>query len=115
MQPTPNVEEQVRTQILATRMPKAPLFTLVVANLLYVLFGIALVCFISAGSPRKTYLIKQRLTIEGLAATSFEPASSTGLDAESTQDFFAESKTPGHSTRVGLRYDAQSGWRFSNT
>jgi hypothetical protein len=112
MEPVQNQAEQTRTQILVTRMPKAPLFTLVVANLLYVLFGIALVCFICVGNPRESYGIKQRLTAEGLAARLFEP-DNNNASAESTEEFFEESTTPGASSRIGLLFDTKAGWQYS--
>jgi hypothetical protein len=111
MQPADNLVEQTRTQILVTRMPKAPFYTLVAANLLYVLFGLALITMACLSHPREGYPITQMLTAEGLALVAFEPHNA-GKSVESMHHRFEEAKGAGHSTRIGLT-SRKTSWQYA--
>ncbi|KAL2844530.1 hypothetical protein BJY01DRAFT_248147 [Aspergillus pseudoustus] len=82
----PALAVQDRCFFLAARVPAAPLMTLVVVNLLYVLCGVvfALVALVAArgGVPD----IQRRLTIAGLVADRFEEQ----RQVESTEEMFEE-------------------------
>ncbi|OAG40080.1 hypothetical protein AYO21_05761 [Fonsecaea monophora] len=68
-----NGAEQTRQTRLVARLPKAPFFSLIVANLLYALLGICLAGVALASQPRKTRNMQARLSVAGLVAALLEP------------------------------------------
>ena len=73
MRTLPNQLEQHRTPTVVARVPKAPLFTLFVLNLIYAVVGIGVAVFATLSSDVKggAGAIRQRLTIPGLVAECF--------------------------------------------
>jgi hypothetical protein len=102
-----NIEEQERTQFLVTRLPKAPLFTLIAANLLFVLFGLIMAFAACLSGPRRNNTIRQWLTLRGVVASRFETRTSGD-----PSDFFAESTRPGNGSRVGVKVDRSGTWGY---
>ncbi|KAI8632831.1 hypothetical protein F5Y19DRAFT_462619 [Xylariaceae sp. FL1651] len=89
VQLAPALAVQERSEILVTRLPMAPLFALIAANLAFVLLGIALTygaLTTSGGSVRD---VQARLSIAGLVADRFE-RSKTSDPAGSIDELFAE-------------------------
>jgi hypothetical protein len=69
-QPAPAVQE--RSSFLVSRVPAAPLFRLVIANLLFAALGICLASIGLATSGGDVTDIQARLTVAGLVADRFE-------------------------------------------
>ena len=74
MVPVPNINETIST--FGSRVPKAPLFTLIIFNVAYVLFALALAMVAWASDPTRTKDAQARLSILGLVALHFEPQQS---------------------------------------
>jgi hypothetical protein len=70
--PQPALEAQERTSLLVTRIQAAPLFTLVIANLLFTVFGIILTLIAIPNSRGESQDIQARLSIMGLVIDRFE-------------------------------------------
>ena len=68
----PAIAVQDRTTLLVTRLPMAPLFALVIANLIFVLLGIVLTVLAFMSSGQHAREVKARLSIAGLVACCFE-------------------------------------------
>jgi hypothetical protein len=79
LQPNDAIVAQERSTKLVTRIPKAPLYTLVLANMLFVVLGIALAIMAIARSGGEVREIQARLSIEGLVADRFEGRRVPGL------------------------------------
>ena len=75
LQPNDAIVAQERSTKLVTRIPKAPLYTLLLANMLFVALGIALAVSAIARGGGEVREIQARLSIEGLA-----PPEITGQD-----------------------------------
>jgi hypothetical protein len=108
-----NILEQGHMQTLITRMPKAPLWTLAAFNLFYVLAGIILVLVILWERPAQGIEVKQRLSVAGLAANSFEPHEN-GAVAVDKYDLFDESKGTGYSSRIRM-VTTESGPKYESS
>ena len=74
----PTIAAQERTALLVARVPKAPLFALVGANLLFVLLGCILTGVALGTSGGETRDIQARLSIVGLVADRFEGGRAAG-------------------------------------
>jgi hypothetical protein len=71
--PGPAIAAQERTSMIVARIPQAPLFALIGANLLFVVAGVVLLG-ISLSVPSIAREAQARLSIVGLAAYAFESA-----------------------------------------
>lgn len=96
MSPRANILEQSRAVLSLTRVPKVPLYILLVLKFLYVLsailLAIAAICFTR---PAETQEVKARLSIKGLAAASFEPDAQKEQAVSSLEEMFAEHNPEG--------------------
>lgn len=101
---------QERSTKLVTRISKAPLYTLVLANMLFVVLGIALAVLAIARSGGEVREVQARLSIEGLVADIFEGRRAKER-VESIDDLFEE-KYGQESTRVVIRNSAQGGYEY---
>lgn len=115
MTPRKNLDQQHRLQKLVARVPKAPLFVLILLNLAYVGLGILLtlyaMIFTRVGSG--TGAARQRLTVQGLVAASFEPTQRAVLGGNKVEDMFVERDNQQPSLRVGVDDAGDGGWRYS--
>jgi hypothetical protein len=68
-----NLEEQLRQLRLVSKVPRAPLYTLVGLNTLYAFLGTILALLALRSSPADTNEIRQKLTTAGTVAAIFEP------------------------------------------
>ena len=108
--PKPAIAAQERESFLVAGVPLAPLFTLVVANLLFVFVGIILAFVALASSGGEVKEIQERFSVKGLVADRFEGARSrSGVDT--MEDLFEESEGRG-SMRVGLDYSEGGGYTY---
>lgn len=99
---------------LATRVPYAPLYTLVALKAIYAIFalGLALLAVFKT-HPTQAHEVKERLTVDGLAAGFFEPNANHERAVKNVQDLFKEHHTPEKSEdtqKIGLLQTDQGGW-----
>ena len=109
-----NREEQIRTEILVARIPKAPLFTLVGLNLVYAVLGIALALYAIFGSRLGdgSADVRERLTIPGVVAECFEETGGAHGGTVKAERFFVERKDKGLTGRLGVAETEDGGWQF---
>jgi hypothetical protein len=110
LQPNDAIVAQERSTKLVTRIPKAPLYTLVLANMLFVAVGIALAVLAITRSDGEVREIQARLSIEGLVAGMFEGRRAKER-VDSIDDLFEE-KHGQESTRVVIHNSAQGGYEY---
>jgi hypothetical protein len=88
--PRQNLQEQSRTSMLVSRVPKAPLSTLIGLNLLYALLGILLMLYtLCFAKPSETRDVQARLTLSGLAFC-FEDEGRARAPVEKVERLFEE-------------------------
>ena len=112
----PSSLEHQRTPILVARIPKAPLFTLVALNLIYVIIGLglALYAMLTSDFAGGVAAIRQRLTIPGLIAECFEDSRRAPQGWNEVERLFAENDGKGLSGRVAAEEGENGGWRLRN-
>lgn len=77
--------------VLVTRVPKLPLYTLVALNVLYALFALTLAGFaVWLAEPLTTQDVKERLTIDGLAVSLFKASAHRKKGVDQMQQLFDE-------------------------
>ena len=108
--PKPALAAQERKSLLVARVQAAPLFTLAVANLLFVIMGFILTFKALVSSGGETREVQARFSVLGLIADRFESA--RGRDGvEKMEELFEESEGGG-SVRVGIDYTEGSGYLY---
>jgi hypothetical protein len=111
-QPGPAISVQDRVSRLVARVPKPPLYCLLVANLLFVIPGGCLLLAALISSRGESREVQARLSIEGLVADKFERDRSNTA-ASSVVDLFEERNgQPG--PRVVLSRRKQGGYAYSS-
>ena len=106
----PALAAQERQSFLVARVQAAPLFTLVVANLLFVVFGTVLTGIAIKASKGDVREVQARLSIVGLVADRFE--AQRGRDGvEELVDYFEE-KEGNDSVRVAIDRSDGSGFAY---
>lgn len=103
---TPALAAQTRATILVARVPKAPLFLLMVINLIFVVLGIALAVDAARSSP-EAHEVQSRFSIAGLVAGMFEKETmktgpSDRLVLGKVERLFREYYEGGATKRVGI-------------
>ncbi len=102
-----DLEEQVRSTKLVSRVPKAPLYTLVALNTIYAVLGAILAWLALGSNPSETNELREKLSTAGLVAAYFE-----GLRAErpveKKRQMFAEYEGVG-SGRIGVEESSTEG------
>jgi hypothetical protein len=106
---SPALAVQERTSFLVARVPAAPLFTLVITNLLFVLLGIILTAIAIRTSGGEVREVQARLSIAGLVADRFEEQ--RGRDGVEKMDDYFEEKVGNDSMRVAI--DRDNGGRYT--
>jgi hypothetical protein len=114
MSPRTNLLEQHREPLQLARVPKVPLFILLGLKLFYVLATLALaIAAFALTSPSETVEIKERLSVEGLAAACFEPSDQKNSAVRSMEELFAENhESNGPTTKVGVMKNEKGGWEY---
>lgn len=115
--PMSNIEEQSRQNMLVSRVPKAPLFTLVTLCLLFVLLGAVTAVIAMAGHTRsrQTREVQARLNVFGVIASRFESTDRTEAPVRQLEDVFEEREGRSRSTRVGLAKSGQGGYTYTSS
>ena len=110
----PSSIEHGRTSLLVARIPKAPLFTLVTLNLIYVIMGLGLALYAALTSDFAGGggAMRQRLTIPGLVAECFEDSRRAPEGWNEVERLFAENDGKGLSRRVAAEEGENGGWRL---
>lgn len=114
--PTSTTAEQHRSKFLVARIPKAPLFVLVILNLIYAQAAIWLACYACLlAHPSQTRNVQARLTITGLVAACFEKGSQqNGKAIMKIEDLYSEKRNPdGAHATVGMINSEKEGWHYT--
>lgn len=112
VQGAPALAVQQRNTFLATRLPLAPLFSLVTANLLFVVVGIVMTVVALLNSGGGTREIQSRLSIVGLVADRFE-STRASLPTRSLADVFEEHEGKS-SSHVVIERSTAGGYRYKS-
>ena len=113
LSPRPNILEQSRTEKLVARVPKAPLFVLVILNLVYAALGLVLAVYgLFSGVKSGTGAARQRLTVPGVVAECFEDQARARPGRNKVEECFAEKGGNGYSRRLGVGEAADGGTSF---
>jgi hypothetical protein len=111
MSPRDNIKEQTRSLLIAARVPKAPLYLIVILGLLYALLGVVLTVIALCITWDGVHDTVVKMGISGLVAERFEQAR-LGKPAEEIEELFEEWGGKG-SGRVSVHKDALGGWVFT--
>ena len=111
LSPPENYEEQVRLNIIAARVPMAPLYTLVILCLLYCLFGISLA--IPAFHLSRMLDVRELQIRPGIPALVAEAVESEGASrhVDKVEDLFEEFNGE-QSQSTGVKRSEKGGLRF---
>ncbi|OQV08682.1 hypothetical protein CLAIMM_12910 [Cladophialophora immunda] len=100
-----------RTSFLVTRLPMAPLFGLIAANLAFVLLALILTVIALRTSGGEIREIQARLSIVGLVADRFEGG--RAKDPAKDMDELFEEHDGATGTRVGMERSATGGYAYT--
>ena len=106
-EPRDAMTSQKREQIQVAMVPKTPLYVLIAANLLLVLFGIILSTIALVALEGDTGEVQARLSIHALVAAAFEARA--GNPVKEVEDFFEE-KHGEQGPRLGFVKTMDGGW-----
>ncbi|KAH0844455.1 hypothetical protein FOPE_09343 [Fonsecaea pedrosoi] len=100
---------------LATRVPYLPLYLLVTLKAVYALFALGLaVLAVFLTQPSQAQEVKERLTVDGLAAGFFEPNANHERAVKNVSDLFEEHQDGGEKSddtkKIGLLRTDKGGW-----
>ena len=107
----PALQAQKRTTFIVSRIPTAPLWSLIVANMLFVVIGFMLTTFAIMALDDENKDVQVRLSIAGLVADRFE-SSRARRDVKEKEDLFEE-KSGGDSVRIGIVKAGEGGYIYS--
>ncbi|KAE9379858.1 hypothetical protein N431DRAFT_325025 [Stipitochalara longipes BDJ] len=108
---TPALAAQQRRSFIVARVPAAPLFTLIITNLLFAGVGVILTSIAFRASRGDVREVQARLSIVGLVADSFE-GMKTREGVENMEDYFEEKE--GHdSKRVAINKNDAGGFAYT--
>jgi hypothetical protein len=116
MSPRANIMEQARISTLVARVPKAPLVTPVLLNLVYAVAGVVLAVMAARTGPGETKNVQGRLNVTGLAAMCFESKVRCEGPAKEIQDLFAEKEVGTRDQRylkVSIVPSDRGGWKYN--
>lgn len=101
---------QERSTILVAKVPKAPLFLLIVINLVFVVMGFVL-AFMAARTPQEAHEVQSRFSIAGIVANMFE-GEKAGRPADAVERLFGEYWEGSKTSRVGVDRTSNGGYVF---
>ena len=106
-----DLEEQIRSTKLVSRVPKAPLYTLVALNSIYAILGVVLACLALGSNPSETNELREKLSTAGLVAACFE-GDRAERSVDKKREMFAEYEGVS-SGRLGVEQSiSQGGYVF---
>ena len=106
----PNLQEQNRNKMLVTRVPKAPLVTLIALCLIYVLLGVAIRSW-PQQDRRLTREFQARVNVFGVVASHFE----SDAPVTKLENVFEERDANSRSTRIGVARSRMGGWIYTSS
>ena len=109
-QSTPGLEAQKRSSIIAARIPFAPLFALIVANLLLVILGVILTALAVLSAHGDAAEAQARLSVQAIVAQVFE-SDRARRGVPSTDAMYDEYEGM-KSQKVGVIKTEEGGWTF---
>jgi len=104
------VAAQKRSTILVAKVPKAPLFLLVVINLIFIVMGVVL-AIMAAKTSQEAHEVQSRFSITGIVATMFE-GEKASRPAEAVERLYGEYWEGNHTSRVGIHRTSTGGFVF---
>jgi len=107
---TPATAAQERSTVLVAKVPKAPLFLLVIINLALVVMGFVL-AFMAARTSQEAHEVQSRFTIAGIVANMFE-GEKAGRPADAVERLFGEYWEGSKTSRVGVDRSSKGGYVF---
>jgi len=113
--PLTNIEEQVRHNLLVARVPKAPLFILILLCLLFVVLGLVLFLIAIKSQNAEAREFQARLNAFGIIASRFESAEKANAPVSKIEDMFTERGGESSSTRIGMVRSSEGGWAYSSS
>ncbi|OCT51727.1 hypothetical protein CLCR_08263 [Cladophialophora carrionii] len=102
-----DLEEQLRSSRLVSRVPKAPLYTLVALNTVYAVLGFVLAWLALGSNPSETNELREKLSTAGLVAFCFEGDRAERVVDRKRQMFAEYEGAP--SSRVGVEENIYQG------
>ncbi|KAI4218906.1 MAG: hypothetical protein LQ349_008525 [Xanthoria aureola] len=111
-EPTATQQEQIRRNLLVTRVPKTPLFTLVTLCLLFVALSVTITVIVLLDESGPTSEIQSRLNVFGLVASRFGGAERSETSPGSQEDGCAESEGRSDDTKIGIVKTRLGGWNY---
>jgi len=111
-QSTPGLEAQSRSSIIAARVPFAPLFALIVANLLLVILGVVLTVLAVFSASGDAAEAQARLSVQAIVAQVFEDGRAR-RGVESTDAMYDEYHGR-KSQKVGVIKTEEGGFTFGS-
>ncbi|ETI22299.1 hypothetical protein G647_06372 [Cladophialophora carrionii CBS 160.54] len=102
-----DLEEQLRSSRLVSRVPKAPLYTLVALNTVYAVLGFVLAWLALSSNPSETNELREKLSTAGLVAFCFEGDRAERVVDRKRQMFAEYEGAP--SSRVGVEENIYHG------
>jgi len=109
---TPALAVQQRESFIVARVPAAPLFTLVIANILFAIVGVILcgIAFTASRGNGDVREVQARLSIIGLVANNFE--NMADREGVTEMDEYFEEKKGHDSRRVGFQRNRAGGFYY---
>jgi len=109
---TPALAAQQRESFIVARVPAAPLFTLVIANILFAIVGVILtgIAFTASRGNGDVREVQSRLSIVGLVANNFE--NMENREGVKEMDGYFEEKKGQDSKRVGFDSNRLGGFFY---
>jgi hypothetical protein len=108
--PSRALAAQQRNSFFVSRVQVAPLFTLVAANLLFVLLGVVLTIIALVAGNEEVHDVQARLSIVGLVAESFE-GSRARQRVENMNELFQETDEYGN-IRIAIDRSTDGGYTY---
>lgn len=107
----PTILEHVREPVLVARIPKVPLYMLVAFNCVYGILGIVLAILAFMTKPSETNDVRERLSVAGIVASSFE-GSRASRPVNEKREMFAE-YSGSSSAKIGVERSQSGGWEYT--
>ncbi|KAK5940848.1 hypothetical protein PMZ80_007265 [Knufia obscura] len=107
---TPALAAQERNTILVAKVPKAPLFLLVVINLIFVVMGFVL-AVLAARTSQEAHEVQSRFGIAGIVANMFE-GEKAARPADAVERLYGEYWEGNQTSRVGIHRTSTGGFVF---
>lgn len=106
----PVVAAQRRSDLLVTRLPKAPFFLLIGTNFCFPILGLVLT-ILAARTTEDARQVRCRLSVAGVVASRFDTKQSR-LPVNNAEELFGEFNGKTHVARTGFNRSISGGFKF---